>query len=56
MVDWTTPLGQDSIRGDIKAIQRLFATGKASPYDVNTYGQSSLHVSRASSYLVETKI
>jgi hypothetical protein len=47
MVNWTTPLWQKSQVGDIHAVQALFGSGRASPYDVNAYGQSSLHVSPA---------
>ena len=45
MVNWTTPLWQKSQIGDLQAVQLLFGDGRASPYDVNAYGQSSLHVS-----------
>ena len=45
MVDWSTPLWKASTAGDIPAIQRLFASGKASPLDVNPFGQTALHVS-----------
>ena len=45
MMDWSTPLWQASEVGDISAIQVLFGSGGASPFDVNPYGQSALHVS-----------
>ena len=45
MVNWSTPLWKASVVGDISTIQRLFASGKASPLDVNVYGQTALHVS-----------
>ena len=44
MVDWTTPLWRESQSGATHAVQALFSNKKASPYDVNAYGQSSLHV------------
>ncbi|KAG6360834.1 hypothetical protein INS49_011901 [Diaporthe citri] len=43
MVNWVTPLWQYSAQGDIIAIQMLFSSGRASPVDVNAYGQSALH-------------
>jgi hypothetical protein len=44
MVGWATPLWRDSALGDTQAIQVLFSHGRASPFDVNAYGQSALHV------------
>ncbi|KZM20612.1 uncharacterized protein EKO05_0010889 [Ascochyta rabiei] len=43
MVNWTTPLWRLSTVGESDQIGRLFSTAKASPYDVNAYGQSALH-------------
>ncbi|CAI6330864.1 unnamed protein product [Periconia digitata] len=43
MVNWTTPLWRLSQMGELDNVQKLFISAKASPYDVNAYGQSALH-------------
>ncbi|OSS44078.1 hypothetical protein B5807_11233 [Epicoccum nigrum] len=43
MVNWTTPLWRLSTVGEFGQIGKLFSAAKASPYDVNAYGQSALH-------------
>ena len=42
--DWYCPLRQYTRDNEILGIQSLFDTSRASPYDVNIFGQSALHV------------
>ncbi len=42
--DWYCPLWQYTRDSEKVGIQALFDTGRASPYDVNVFGQSALHV------------
>lgn len=44
MVSWATPLWRISFAGDRKGLREIFAKRKGSPFDVNAYGQSALHV------------
>ena len=44
MVSWAAPLWHGARIGDQIQVEILFSEGNASPYDVNAYGQSSLHV------------
>lgn len=44
MVSWSSPLWRMARMGRIDVIQMMFSEGKASPFDVNAYGQSALHV------------
>jgi hypothetical protein len=46
MVGWAHPLWRHAHLDDVHSIQILFTNNLASPYDVNAYGQSALHVSR----------
>ncbi|KAM3518176.1 hypothetical protein MY4038_010161 [Beauveria bassiana] len=43
MVSWVAPIWHPTRIGDQMQIAILFSEGKASPYDVNAYGQSPLH-------------
>ena len=45
-VDWTCKLWRFGVDGNIRAIQDLFSTGTASPWDISPIGGSILHVSR----------
>ena len=40
MVPWSHLLWKYAVNGDLSAIQKLFADGKASPYDLNPVGSS----------------
>ena len=42
VVPWSHLLWNYTIKGDLLAIQKLFAEGKASPYDLNPRGSSAL--------------
>jgi hypothetical protein len=44
MINWAAPLWYGARIGDQIRVEMLFSEGNASPYDVNAYGQSSLHV------------
>jgi hypothetical protein len=44
MVGWVHPLWRHAHRNDVNSIQALFSQELASPFDVNAYGQSALHV------------
>lgn len=55
MVSWGTPLWRLARDGDLPNVQILFSKGVASPYDVNAYGQSALHVSFRGLCLVNNK-
>ena len=44
-VDWTCKLWRFGVDGNLRAIQDLFSTGVASPWDVSPLGGSVLHVS-----------
>jgi hypothetical protein len=46
MVNWATPLWRVSYSGDLESVQKMFRERTGSPFDVNAYGQSALHVSR----------
>lgn len=46
MVAWSSSIWRLARTGQLEAIQTMFSDGRASPYDVNAYGQSALHVSR----------
>lgn len=41
---WSSKLWTHSLVGNVEGIQKLFANGEASPWDVNLYGASALHV------------
>lgn len=43
VVSWSHLLWKYAINGDLLAIQRLFAEGKASPYDLNPRGSSAFY-------------
>ena len=43
VVSWSHPLWQFAMNGEHLAIQRLFAEGKASPYDLNPQGSNVLY-------------
>jgi hypothetical protein len=45
MVGWTSPLWRSAQANELSTVQNLFSSGMASPFDVNAYGQSALHVS-----------
>jgi hypothetical protein len=45
MVGWVHPLWRHAHLDDVQPIQVLFMNNLASPFDVNAYGQSALHVS-----------
>lgn len=42
--NWYCPLWQYTRDDEKFGLQALFDTGRASPYDVNIFGQSALHV------------
>jgi len=44
MVGWTSPLWRSAQADDLFTVRSIFASGMASPFDVNAYGQSALHV------------
>ena len=44
-VDWTWKLWRLGVDGNLRAIQHLFSTGVASPWDISPLGGSVLHVS-----------
>ena len=44
MVGWAHPLWRFAPCNDVASIQTLFSKDLASPFDVNAYGQSALHV------------
>ncbi len=44
-VDWTCKLWKLGVEGNLRAIQQLFSTGQASPWDTSPLGGSVLHVS-----------
>jgi len=44
MVGWTSPLWRSARADDLFTVRNLFWSGMASPFDVNAYGQSALHV------------
>ena len=46
VVPWSHLLWNYAITGDLSAIQKLFAEGKASPYDLNPRGSSALYYIR----------
>ena len=43
MVSWSHLLWKYAINGDLLAIQKMFAEGKASPYDLNPQGSNALN-------------
>ncbi len=43
MVDWSSRLWRCGVVGDIGGVQKLYSSGTASPWDVNTLGGSLLH-------------
>ena len=51
VVSWSHLLWQYAKNGDLLAIQRLFAEGKASPYDLNPQGSNVLHYTANSDHL-----
>ncbi|KAF7876951.1 uncharacterized protein EAF02_008171 [Botrytis sinoallii] len=44
VVDYDAPIMTLARNGDVAGMQQLFETQQASPYDVNIYGQTILHV------------
>lgn len=44
LVGWMHPLWRLAHSNHVASIQKLFVEGLASPFDVNAYGQSALHV------------
>jgi hypothetical protein len=50
IVGWGSALWSSSRAGDLGQVQLLFAQGIASPYDINAYGQSALHVGLPAPY------
>ena len=51
VVSWSHLLWQYAMNGELFAIQRLFAEGKASPYDLNPQGSNVLYYTASSDYL-----
>lgn len=45
MLDWSSPLWQYARIDELSGVQTLFSSGRASPFDINAYGRSALHVS-----------
>lgn len=43
IVDWTSKLWGYGLRGNIQALQKIFSTGAASPWDIQPIGGSVLH-------------